>query len=108
MKCLDIFILVFYALDNIYDKKPTEVLGNFLSDMNPFLFKGEGSAVPDVYEAFKKSFEEKFEKECSEKESYYFVKDYICKLKIREIIKAFEQISLEQWITAARVYKNNQ
>ena len=80
MKCLDVFILVFYALDNIYDNQPNEVLGDFLSSMNPFLFKGEGSSVPDVYEKFKKSFNGKFVKECSETEGYYFAKDDIARV----------------------------
>ena len=107
MKCLDVFILLFYGLDNIYDKQPNEVLGDFLSGMNPFLFKDEGSAVPDIYNKFKKSFKGRFENECSEIEGYYFAKDYIYKLNIKELIDAFEKISLEQWITAVKLYSEN-
>ena len=107
MKCLDVFILIFYGLDNIYDNQPNEVLGDFLSGMNPFLFKGEGSAVPDIYSAFKESFGERFVKGCSETEGYYFAKDYIGKLKIKEVREAFEKISLEQWIAAVKVYRDN-
>ena len=105
MKCLDVFILLFYGLDNIYDKQPNEVLGNFLSGMNPFLFKDKGSAIPDIYNKFKKSFEKRFKNECSEIEGYYFVKDYIDKIKIAELREAFEKISLEEWIAATKIYR---
>ena len=54
MKEFDLYKMIFYALDYYWDEYKGEELGLFLSGMNPFLFLGEGSAVPDIYPAYKK------------------------------------------------------
>ncbi len=97
MNCFDLFKLLFYALDDQYDKKPNEELGNFLSSMNPFLFEGEGSAAIDVYENFKKMFYQKFERIASEKEGYDFAKSYIKSLNIKCVEDAFDNVSFDAW-----------
>jgi len=46
--------MLYYALDNVWEKNKDDNLGEFCSNMNPFLFKGEGSADPTIYSHFKK------------------------------------------------------
>lgn len=47
------FILFYYILDSLCDKENNEELSLFISDVNPFLFRGEGSADPAIYDDFK-------------------------------------------------------
>lgn len=53
MNCFDLFKMIFYVFDNEYNNGSKEI-GDLCSSMNPFLFEGEGSAVPDLYEDFKR------------------------------------------------------
>lgn len=96
MDSFELFKMIFYALDNQYDENPNEELGDWLSSMNPFLFEGIGSAVPDVYLDFKKMFDQQFNK-CTAEEGYQFAKDYLKVLANEEAIKAFQKVSLEDW-----------
>ncbi len=48
MTQFDLFSMIFLTLDHYWDEHKGEELGQFLSSMNPFLFEGEGSAVPPV------------------------------------------------------------
>ena len=96
MNSFELFKMIFYALDNKYDENPSEELGDLLSSMNPFLFEGIGSAVPDVYIDFKKMFEQKFNK-CTIEEGYNFAKEYLKVLANETAINAFKKVSLEDW-----------
>lgn len=72
------FVNMFYALDLAYDDNPSRTLGQFLSDMNPFLFRGAGSADPAIYAEFKHLFAMKFDnKNPDSKETYGFVVAYL-------------------------------
>ena len=102
MDSFDLFKLIFYALDDQYDQNPNEELGQFLSSMNPFLFTGEGSAVPDIYEDFKTMFEKKYTSITSIKESYEFAKEYIKSINIPSVTEAFEKVSFEAWNNAIK------
>jgi hypothetical protein len=99
MDSFELFKMIFYALDNQYDENPNEELGDLLSSMNPFLFNGIGSAVPDIYIDFKKVFEQKFDK-CTIEEGYYFADDYLKLLKNESAIKAFQNVTFEDWKAA--------
>ena len=70
------FKLLYYALDSIFDETKEEGLGEFCSNMNPFIFADEGSADPAIYSNYKKQFEERFNIECSISEAYEFAKEY--------------------------------
>ncbi len=102
MDSFELFKLIFYALDDQYDQNPNEELGQFLSSMNPFLFTGEGSAVPDIYEDFKTMFEKKYTSITSIKESYEFAKEYIKSINIPSVTEAFEKVSFEAWNNAIK------
>ena len=43
MNKFELFCLIFFALDNEWDKTQNEELGNYLSDANPFLFADIGN-----------------------------------------------------------------
>jgi hypothetical protein len=96
---------MFYGLDDQYDLNQNEKLGNFLSAMNPFLFKGEGSADPAIYEKFKGEYESCFSNECTVEDGYYFVKEWLKKQNNVELNNAFEKITIEEWIEAANKMK---
>lgn len=52
----DLFKNLFLKLKNYYqDNKQDEELRDFLSGMNPYFFDGEGSAIPSIYNDFKKN-----------------------------------------------------
>jgi hypothetical protein len=95
-----LFNMIFYALDNQYDLNKDEELGNFLSLMNPFLFKGEESADPSIYQNFKNEYENRFENECNAEEGYYFAKKWLEKQNSKAIIEAFNSVTLKEWIDA--------
>lgn len=100
MNCFDLFKMIFYVFDNEYDNNPNEELGNLCSSMNPFLFEGEGSAVEEVYEQFKKAYFDRFKNDCSLEEGYEFGKKYAKNTKVESAISAFDKISIEDWINA--------
>ena len=50
------FKLLDYALDSVFDETKEEGLGEFCSNMTPFLFSEEGSADPAIYSNYKKHF----------------------------------------------------
>ncbi|MBQ6895319.1 MAG: hypothetical protein IJN40_07485 [Clostridia bacterium] len=102
MLVYDVFVLMFDALDVMYDEAPNEILGNYLSGLNPFWFNDEGSADPAEYEEFKEVFLKQFSnKEPSPEETYIFCKDYL-KLKApKEVNVAFSKINKDDWIYSA-------
>lgn len=103
------FKLLYYALDSVFDETKNEGLGEFCSNMNPFIFADEGSADPAIYSNYKKQFEEKFNKECSIIDAYNFAKQYLNKetdIYAKYAIEAFNNISLEDWTNAANNINN--
>ncbi|MBR4830367.1 MAG: hypothetical protein IKZ96_01190 [Bacilli bacterium] len=100
MNSWDIFKILYYALDSEWEKSKNVVLGDFLSEMNPFIFEGEGSADPVIYNEFKSKFNEEFNATCKIDEGYSFCKKYIEELNKTEIIDAFNNKKVEDWIKA--------
>ena len=54
MTDFELFSLIYFALDAQYDEQKTkdEELGQFLSEINPFLWKEESSADPAYFVEF--------------------------------------------------------
>lgn len=99
MAVYDVFILMFDALDTIYDEEPNDSLGNYLSGLNPFLFEGRGSADPAEYDEFKAAYMKFFEeKEPTAEKTFSFCKEYLKKNAPKEVINAFEKIEIDDWI----------
>ena len=102
MLVYDIFVLMFDALDAMYDEEPNEILGNYLSGLNPFWFDDEGSADPAEYEEFKDAFLSKFhQKDPSPEEAYDFCRDYLSSKAPKEVNDAFHKIVKDDWIYSA-------
>lgn len=103
LNCYNTFKMLYYTLDNIWDESKDENLGEFCSNMNPFLWKGEGSADPALYSHFKKQFEEKFKDTCSYEEAYNFSKEFLkneVDIYAKYALEVFEKIPLNDWIEA--------
>lgn len=99
MSVYDVYVLMFDALDTIYDEAPNMELGNYLSGLNPFLFEGEGSADPAEYDEFKDAYMKVFENDIPTAENTFsFCRDYLDKNAPKEVINAFEKINIEDWI----------
>ena len=104
MNIYKVFVYMFYALDAEYDENPNEILGDYLSGLNPFLFKEECSADPAEFEEFKKSYIKCFgntEPDCED--VYDFCRDYLEKNAPKEIVQAFSQTKKEDWIFAFEI-----
>ncbi len=102
MVVYDVFVLMFDALDAMYDEEPNEILGNYLSGLNPFLFDDEGSADPAEYEEFKQAFLKQFnDKGPTAEETYVFCKGYLNLNAPKEVNIAFDKINKDDWIYSA-------
>ena len=101
MEGFDLYILIFYTLDFYWDKHSGEDLGNFLSGMNPFLFIGEGSAVPDIYINYQRFLNGR---EITIENSYEIACEYIKFLDRNYITEAFEWVDGKKWEEKCRKY----
>ena len=101
MSGFDLFILIFYALDHYWDKHGGAELGNFLSGMNPFLFLGEGSAVPDVYDKYEKFLSGR---DVTLENSYQIACEYIGYLGEEYISDAFSWVEKDKWNEKCKKY----
>lgn len=52
MNKFELFSMIFYTLNHYWKDHRSDELGQFLSDMNPFLFDDIGSAIPEIYSQF--------------------------------------------------------
>ena len=102
MNRYEIFIMMFFCLDAYWDDNKTDSLGDLCSDLNPFLFKGIGSADPAYWAEFCKLYPEK---QYSISEGYTTAKEYVKRLDNAEATKAMNFYSLEKWEKAYNKYK---
>ena len=101
MDSFDLYIMIYYSLDHYWDKHGGDDLGNFLSGMNPFLFQGEGSAVPDIYVKYKRFLNNR---EITIENSYDVACEYIACLGEKYIFEAFEWVERNKWEEKCRKY----
>jgi hypothetical protein len=102
------FKLMYSSLDSLWDKTHDDELGQYLSNMNPFLWKDEGSADPIIYSNFKSEFSKKFNSKCSFEDGYNFVKQYLEKgndTYTDKAKKSFSNVSLKDWIKSCNDLK---
>ena len=97
----DIFVMTFFYLDAYWDDHQTEELGNICSSMNPFLFEGEGSAVPYVYTEFCDFLDGR---KIKLENSFDLANKYINSLKQPYITEAFSWISKEEWLESCKEF----
>lgn len=101
MRVYDYFVLMYYALDSVYQDSPNEELLDYISDLNPFIWADESSADPAEYEDFKSEFQK-----CGTTDAYgyIFVKNYINRKCGKSIKDAFSTISKSAWKRAMKEY----
>ena len=104
MTRFELFCLVFYALDAAWDDSHSKQLGQYLSDANPFLWGGQSSANPAVYDEFCKSVAQEI---ISVEDSYDVACGYINTLSgnyVKAVLKAFSTVTKEKWLDGAKKY----
>ena len=101
MKAFELFTMIYYVLDAYWDDHKSEELGQFLSGMNPFLFKGEGSAIPYIYTEFCDFLNGR---EIKIENSFELATEYIDELAEPYIREAFKWISKEKWLESCKDY----
>lgn len=106
MNSWDTYQIMFNVLDDEWDKTKNRKLGDYLSEMNPYLFEGIGSADPAYYSDFKELFESKFSDKCSIEEGYNFSKEYIESFNDKKLLDFFNKKTLNDWIEAYSNKKN--
>lgn len=69
---------MFLALDAYWDDSRDRVIGAFLSDANPYLVKGRGSADPAVWQEFSSAFHERFHDDWADLVgAHKFIQEYL-------------------------------
>lgn len=91
----ELYIMIFYTLDYYWDEHKGEELGLFLSGMNPFLFEGEGSAVPDYYSNYQEIIDGRY---ITIENSFDLANEYISKLNKDYIAEAFSWVKKNEWM----------
>lgn len=86
------FIAMYYALDAAYDAIGDEQLRRYLSDANPFLFKGEGSADPAVYAEFEQAYKGVCGDDPNAQEALAAVRGYLKGQDAGVLIAAFDSV----------------
>lgn len=100
MNQFELFSMIFYVLDDVWDDSKDYDLGQFLSSANPFLFSDIGSADPYIYEDFKT----KTSSTIKIKDSYKIAVDYIKSVEDGKFLNVFLTISEEEWTESVNDY----
>ena len=91
----ELYIMIFQTLDHYWDEHQGKELGMFLSGMNPFLFHGEGSAVPDYYVKYQRLIGGRT---ISAQNSFDLAAEYIKYLDKDYITEAFAWVERDAWM----------
>lgn len=78
--CWNCYLSMYFTLNYVWDglAKPGNGLSEYLSDANPFLFKGRGSADPAIWLEFERDFLTRFPSGSAlDEESLEFVRAYL-------------------------------
>lgn len=105
------FVNMFMALDALWDECRDDTLAGYLSEANPFLFKGKGSADPAIWAEFSAAFAKCFpDSEVSLVGAHEFVIGYLEDISdayskaypgSKRLADAFQEIApLERWVEA--------
>lgn len=100
MNKFELFSMIFYTLNHYWQDNKSEELGQFLSNMNPFLFDDIGSAVPDVY----LKFCETIVGDITIANSFNYAKKYISEIALPYINDAFAWVEESEWRIRAEKY----
>ena len=103
MNQFELFSLIFYSLDSIWDITHDDALGQYLSSANPFLFDDTASADPDIFSDFCKKITEDTDIE----DSYAVAGQYIASLNNKALSDAFTKVNEDDWLQAVNSYLSN-
>lgn len=101
MNTFELFSMIFFALDADWDDTHDEELGQFLSSINPFLFKDITSAVPSYYSEFEQIIGDR---EITLDNSFDLAKEYIDAINIPSVVESFNALKRDQWNDACKDY----
>ena len=101
MNKYELFSMIFIALDADWDDTHNEELGQFLSSINPFLFKEITSAVPSYYAEFEQIIGNK---EITIDNSFELAKKYINSINVPSVVESFNTLKEDQWADACKAY----
>ena len=83
------YVNMFLALDALWDECHGETLAGYLSEANPYLFRGQHSADPAVWSEFSAAFNARFDGDApSLEDAHAFVVDYLMEIS-DEYAKAY-------------------
>ena len=102
MNKFELFTMIFYAIDLYYDENPSELLGQFLSEMSPFTFTDIGSADPAVY----KKFCDFVNDDITIDNSYNIALEYVRSIQFFDLDLApiFQSINVDKWKSGCEEY----
>lgn len=106
MNASTIFIAMYRALECLYAEAPTDSLREYVSDMNPYLFKDRNSADPSIKDAFIQKIHSKNQASLSPEESYQMVCHFLRDDTPYEPL--FRKISIKEWITLCRMVEKEE
>ncbi len=107
MNQFELFSLIFFAVDAVWDKTKSEDLVQFLSDTDPFLWGDIGSADPANFIEFCERYPQKT---IALEDSYKIACDYINFLPTEyesvydAVPEAFYQTDEKTWLKTAKKY----
>ncbi len=95
MNNFEFFSLIFFMLDACWDECKDEMLGHFLSEMNPYLWETEDSADPAVYSEFKAFMKDKV---IGEDNGFKLAKEYLKSIDFYQgIEKYLDEYDQDGW-----------
>lgn len=101
------FIAMFRALDCLYEESPNEVMREYLSDANPYIFKDRDPADPAIGVEFSDMWiSSGLPDDISANDSYYFVKNYL--QAYTDFASIFDDISLSEWCDLCNIVKEEE
>ncbi len=103
------FVNMYLALDASWDECHDETLRGYLSEADPYLFKGKGSADPAAWAEFSAAYAERFPGDVADLEDAHgFTAEYLEKISDKyskvypgkkRLVDAFLEIApLERWL----------
>ncbi len=100
MNAFELFCMIYFVLDYVWDDTHDEALGQYLSDANPFVWRTEISANPATYTEYLQVIDAPITVE----NSYDFALSYIDRLNDPAVSKAFSIESKDEWIKDVSFY----
>lgn len=106
MNKYELFCMIYHVIDAKWEETKNDGLREWLSDMNPYIWKERTSADPTIYVEYDKWIGKK---EITLKNSYDIAREYVCSLNgeyynFEEIKKAFDSVNRGKWIKECEIF----